>query len=111
MAFYRSALVFLFIASPLAIVDARAVNILRVHSTPKAADEDTNRYAEAWGSKLIGQVDDVMEDIEAERGVQPEPDDIGTHVAIEQPVHLAAKKTNEKKKGGVYNFVTGEYSA
>mmetsp|Transcript_48939 Transcript_48939/g.78008 ORF Transcript_48939/g.78008 Transcript_48939/m.78008 type:complete len:106 (-) Transcript_48939:95-412(-) len=105
MAFYRSALVFLFIASPLAIVDARAVNILRVHSTPKAADEDTNRYAEAWGSKLIGQVDDVMEDIEAERGVQPEP------LAVDQPVHLAAKKTNEKKKGSVYNFVTGEYSA
>mmetsp|Transcript_38462 Transcript_38462/g.60835 ORF Transcript_38462/g.60835 Transcript_38462/m.60835 type:complete len:106 (-) Transcript_38462:103-420(-) len=105
MAFFRSTLVFLLIASPLVMVDARAVNILRIHNMPKAADEDTNRYAEAWGSKLIGQVDDVMEDIEAERGVQPEP------LAVDQPVHLAAKKTNEKKKGGVYNFVTGEYSA
>mmetsp|Transcript_56542 Transcript_56542/g.89795 ORF Transcript_56542/g.89795 Transcript_56542/m.89795 type:complete len:119 (+) Transcript_56542:92-448(+) len=118
MYFLRIVMPILLGASWLTISDARAVNLLRVHGTRKAAGIESSgdsshanddRYAEACGSKLIGQVDDVMEDIEAERGVPPEPDD-GDEEHKQTHEQLAARASNDRRNG-VFNYITGSYAA
>mmetsp|Transcript_15794 Transcript_15794/g.25717 ORF Transcript_15794/g.25717 Transcript_15794/m.25717 type:complete len:114 (-) Transcript_15794:55-396(-) len=93
------------------ITDARSSSLLRAHSVPKnevgiihtasqEMEEDTK--AAPYHATLIGQVDEVMEDEEAARGMPTEPPDAVVAVSP-QPKHVS-------KGSGVYNYITGEYT-